>query len=80
MRASVARWEGRNAPTTLLGTTSDGLRIQGIVAQTGRVFDEVEERELRRVVVVGATVARNLFGDRRSGWGDDSRRDASRWK
>lgn len=63
MRATVARWEGRNAPTTLLGTTSDGLRIQGIVAQAGRVFDEAEERELRRVAVLGATVARNLFGD-----------------
>jgi putative ABC transport system permease protein len=64
IRASVARWEGRNAPTTLMGTTSDGLRIQGIVARTGRVFDEVDERELRRVVLLGATVARNLFGDR----------------
>jgi putative ABC transport system permease protein len=62
LRSTVARWEGRNSPTTLLGTTSDGLRIQGIVAQVGRVFDELEERELRRVVVLGATVARNLFG------------------
>ena len=62
-RSIVARWEGRNAPTTLLGTTSDGLRIQGITAQSGRVFDEGEERELRRVVVLGATVARNLFGE-----------------
>ena len=62
LRSTVARREGRNAPTTMLGTTSTGLRIQGMVAQTGRVFDEVEERELRRVVVLGATVARNLFG------------------
>ena len=62
LRSTVARWEGRNAPTTLLGTTSDGLRIQDISAGAGRVFDEVEERELRRVVVIGATVARNLFG------------------
>lgn len=63
VRSTVARWEGRNTPTALLGTTSDGLRIQRIAAQTGRVFDEGEERELRRVALVGATVARNLFGD-----------------
>jgi putative ABC transport system permease protein len=58
----VARWEGRNAPTTLLGTTPEGLEIQGIAAASGRVFDDIEERELRRVAVIGATVARNLFG------------------
>lgn len=63
MRSMVARWEGRNSPTTLLGTTTDGLGIQGITAQAGRVFDATEERELRRVAVVGATVARNLFGE-----------------
>lgn len=63
MRASIARWEGRNAPTTLIGTTADGLRVQGIVARTGRIFNEAEERELRRVAVLGATVARNLFGN-----------------
>lgn len=63
VRSTVARSGGRNSPTTLLGTTSDGLRIQGITAQAGRVFDAVEERELRRVAVLGATVARNLFGD-----------------
>lgn len=61
IRQVVARWEGRNAPTTLLGTTVDGLRIQGIAALTGRLFDGHEEREQRRVAVVGATLARNLF-------------------
>jgi putative ABC transport system permease protein len=62
MRSGIARAGGRNSPTTLLGTTFDGLRIQNIAAQTGRVFDEAEEQELRRVAVIGATVARNLFG------------------
>lgn len=63
IRQVVARWEGRNAPTSLLGTTAEGLRIQGIAVVTGRAFDEPEEREQRRVALVGATVARNLFGD-----------------
>jgi putative ABC transport system permease protein len=63
LRSIVARFEGRNAPTTLLGTTTDGLRIQGIATETGRLFDEAEERALHRVAIVGATIARNLFGD-----------------
>ena len=63
IRQVVARWGGRNTPTTLLGTTVQGLRIQGIAAVSGRLFDEHEEREQRRVALVGATLARNLFGD-----------------
>src|SRR5688572_8681282 len=62
LRELVARADGRNAPTTLLGTTVTGVRIQGISAIDGRVFDEQEEREQRRVALIGATVARNLFG------------------
>jgi putative ABC transport system permease protein len=62
VRSVVARFEGKNAPTALLGTTTTGLRIQGIAAGQGRVFDDHEEREQRRVAVVGATMARNLFG------------------
>lgn len=62
IRQVNARAEGRNAPATLLGTSAAGLRIQSISAIDGRVFDEHEEREQRRVAVLGATVARNLFG------------------
>lgn len=63
IRQVVARAEGRNAPTALLGTSTTGLRIQGIAAIDGRLFDEQEEQEQRRVAVIGATVARTLFGD-----------------
>jgi len=63
MRTLVAQWEGRNANTSVLGTTPDGLRIRNIGVSAGRVFDEADERERRRVAVVGATVTRNLFGD-----------------
>jgi putative ABC transport system permease protein len=61
-RPVVARWEGRNAPTTVLGTTSTGLDIRGMRTETGRLFDESEDRERRRVALLGPTVARNLFG------------------
>ncbi|MDQ3697863.1 MAG: ABC transporter permease [Gemmatimonadota bacterium] len=62
-RSLVARWEGRNTTATVTGTTPEGLRMRNIRAQTGRLFDEGEDRERRRVAVVGGTVARNLFGD-----------------
>lgn len=58
----VARWEGRNTTTRVTGTTLEGLRIRRFVAQTGRVFDEGEERERRRVALIGPSVRRNLFG------------------
>ena len=63
IRQVVARAEGRNAPTTLLGTSPTGLRVQGIIAIDGRLFDEQEQQEQRRVAVIGATIARNLFDD-----------------
>jgi putative ABC transport system permease protein len=64
VRPIVARWDGRNAPTTLLGTTPEGLRIQRISVHSanGRLYDDTEELQRRRVALVGATVARNLFG------------------
>ena len=62
IRDVVARAQGRNAPTMLSGTTTTGMRIQGIAASDGRLFDDLDEREQRRVAVIGATVARNLFG------------------
>ncbi|MBI4541202.1 MAG: ABC transporter permease [Gemmatimonadetes bacterium] len=63
IRSVVARWEGRNTTTTLTGTTTDGLRIRNIRAEWGRVFDDVEDREQRRLALLGPTVVRNLFGD-----------------
>jgi putative ABC transport system permease protein len=58
----VARREDRNANTTVMGTTPDGLRIRNMRAHTGRLFDELEDREQRRVALLGPTLARNLFG------------------
>jgi putative ABC transport system permease protein len=62
-RSVVARWEARNTNTTVTGTTPGGLRIRNIRTRTGRIFDETENRERRRVALLGTAVARNLFAD-----------------
>jgi putative ABC transport system permease protein len=62
IRPVVARWEGRNVPTTILGTTRAGLGIRNLRPRTGRLFDEAEERERRRVVLLGPSLAHALFG------------------
>ncbi|MGH7677888.1 MAG: ABC transporter permease [Gemmatimonadaceae bacterium] len=63
-RAVIVKWSDRNANVPLVGTTVDGLRIRGIRAEAGRVFGEDEDREHRRVALIGPTVARALFGGR----------------
>lgn len=55
--------DGRTVPTALAGTTPEGLEIRGIQAARGRLFDELEDRQRARVVVLGPTAARNLFGE-----------------
>jgi putative ABC transport system permease protein len=60
-RSMVLCWEGVNTTTTITGTTTEGLRIRNISAASGRVFDEEDDHERRRVALVGATVARTLF-------------------
>lgn len=61
-RPQVVRSEGLNTLTVLTGTTPDGLRIRHMRAGSGRLFDEDDEREHRRVALLGRTVAKNLFG------------------
>jgi len=59
----VARFEGRNVPTTMLGTSGAGLSIRKLRARSGRIFDETEARERRRVVMLGPSLAGALFGN-----------------
>jgi putative ABC transport system permease protein len=61
-RAMTVRREGLNTIATLVGTTVMGVRIRNVVVETGRPFDEAEDRERRRVALIGPVVARNLFG------------------
>lgn len=61
-RALVVRTEGRNTTVPVTGTTLDGLRIRGITAERGRVWDEDEEQMRSRVAVIGPVLATTLFG------------------
>lgn len=58
----VVRWEGVNTTTIVTGMTSAGLRIRNIVPASGRAFDDEDDRERRRVALIGPTVVRTLFG------------------
>lgn len=61
-RSMVLRWEGVNTTITVTGTTAKGLRMRHISAASGRVFDDQDDRERRRVAVLGRTVVQRLFG------------------
>jgi putative ABC transport system permease protein len=62
IRQVIVRADGLNTPTMLLGTTTDGLDIRNIRPGAGRLFTFDDDRERRRVVLLGPTTARNLFG------------------
>ena len=55
-------WEGETAVTGVVGMAPQGLSIRGYRLAAGREFDPEENRAARRVAVVGATTAKNLFG------------------
>lgn len=61
-RSVVVRSAGVNTTAILTGTTAGGLRIRNISATSGRVFDDQDNRERRRVALLGPTVVQNLFG------------------
>jgi putative ABC transport system permease protein len=61
-RTMLVRSDGVNSTTMLVGTTTKGLRIRCISAARGRAVDERDDRERRRVALLGPTVARSLFG------------------
>jgi len=47
--------------TNIVGTTAEFLPVRNFRVIAGRMFEEEDERALRRVAVVGHTVARDLF-------------------
>ncbi len=47
----------------VLGTEASYLRIRNWTLRDGAYFDAAQDRRLARVAVLGATVARDLFGD-----------------
>jgi putative ABC transport system permease protein len=60
-RSMVVRAEGMNTTTMVTGTTPAGLAIRNISAASGRIFDEDDGHERRRVALIGPTVVRTLF-------------------
>ena len=61
-RAQLAA-DGANWNTRIEGVTPEYLIARDLVVSSGRMFDEREARQGRKVLVLGATVARELWGD-----------------
>ena len=55
--------DGANWNTRIEGVTPDYLIARDLKIIQGRMFDDRESRQGRKVLVVGATVARELWGD-----------------
>jgi putative ABC transport system permease protein len=59
----TVRREDETANTIAVGMTASGFAIRNFEPAQGRFHTDEENRALRRVVVVGPTVVRNLFGE-----------------
>jgi putative ABC transport system permease protein len=55
--------EGANWNTGIQGVTPDYLAARDLAIASGRMFDDRETRQGRKVLVIGPTVARQLWGD-----------------
>ena len=55
--------DGANWNTRIEGVTPDYLTARDLKITEGRMFDDRESRQGRKVLVVGPTVARELWGD-----------------
>lgn len=55
--------DGANWSTGIQGVTPDYLVARDLAIASGRMFDEREARQGRKVLVIGPTVARELWGD-----------------
>jgi len=53
---------GTNWRTSILGTTTEWLQVQNWTMNSGRFFNDDEQRAAAKVAVLGQTVAQNLFG------------------
>jgi putative ABC transport system permease protein len=59
----TVRWEDQTANTLAVGMAATGFSIRNFEAARGRLFSGEEDRALKRVAVLGPTIARNLFGE-----------------
>jgi putative ABC transport system permease protein len=61
----LVKYEAVNTTTSIIGTTEAIIPVRDLGIVMGRFFTDDEDRTAQRVAVIGETVARNLFGDRR---------------
>jgi putative ABC transport system permease protein len=57
------QWREKKYDGTFVGTTASYTKVHDVEMARGRFFSEDEEKDLARVVVLGAEVAEELFGD-----------------
>jgi putative ABC transport system permease protein len=55
--------EKKNAQTVIIGSTLNYFDIRGFAVARGDLWTELDERLKARVILLGPTVATNLFGD-----------------
>jgi putative ABC transport system permease protein len=55
--------EGANWNTQVQGVTPDYLTARDLAIESGRMFDDAEARQGRKVAVLGQTVVKQLFGE-----------------
>ncbi len=61
--ADTITWNENKTDTTILGTSASYLEVEDARVEKGRFFNQEEENGNARVVVLGSSVAKDLFGD-----------------
>ena len=62
-RSAQLKYGSKNTNTTVRGTGEKYLQLSNFTIERGRYFNQEEVRSVRKVTVIGSTVAKNLFGD-----------------
>jgi len=58
------RYLSENLPASVVGVTPTYLAIRNLELSAGLPFGDIDERQRRRIALIGANVADTLFGDR----------------
>lgn len=56
------KYGNQNSNTTIFGTSPDYPEVRDYQIADGRFFDDQEDKAAKKVAVIGATTAQNLFG------------------
>jgi putative ABC transport system permease protein len=55
--------EGSNSFTTIMGVDASYLKVRDLEIANGRMFEDEEGKQGKKIIVIGQTVATNLFQD-----------------